>query len=152
MTTTTTPACGWRTGTEPRGAAPALCGKPAKSRSTEAVTAGYTETAEVCGVHARSAAAHGLFVELLPRPDVRLGQVYADNDQRQAGRTLRVDGIEADRAICTILTNSDETQEQIERIRDWYRPQDMRGKTVRIKLARFVSNSTGYRLVQDVEG
>jgi hypothetical protein len=49
------------------------------------------------------------------------------------------------------LTNSDETQEQIERARDWYRPQDMRGKTVRIKLARFVPTSTGYRLVQDVE-
>lgn len=85
-------------------------------------------------------------------PVVRPGQVWADNDPRSAGRTLRVDSIDDHKATCTVLTNPTETQELLDGVREtpaWARPQDRRGKSTRISLARFVPSSTGYRLVQD---
>ncbi|WP_190253552.1 hypothetical protein [Dactylosporangium sucinum] len=82
---------------------------------------------------------------------VKPGQVWADNDPRCAGRTLRVDAVDDDKALCTILTNSDTTQELIDNPAQspWYRRSDRRGKQTRISLARFVPTSTGYRLIQD---
>ena len=40
---------------------------------------------------------------------VKPGQVWADNDKRAAGRTVRVERIEDGSAVCTILTNRDAT-------------------------------------------
>lgn len=71
-------------------------------------------------------------------PDVRPGQVWADNDPRSAGRTLRVIDVVSQRVICEVVTNIDNA------------PADKRGNRTRIALRRFVPTSTGYRLVQDV--
>lgn len=76
-------------------------------------------------------------------PEVRPGSVWADNDPRSAGRTLRIERIEDGKAVCTVLTNSDNTDLNS----PWQR--DMRGKTTRISLSRFRPTSTGYRLVRD---
>lgn len=84
-------------------------------------------------------------------PDVRPGQVWADNDIRVSGRTLRVERIEDDPkrgekvAVCTILTNDDETQTRVDRGEK--RARDMRGKETRIAVRRMQPNSTGYRLM-----
>jgi hypothetical protein len=77
--------------------------------------------------------------------DVKPGQVWADQDPRSAGRTLRVDRIEGTKAVCTVLTNIGNTQWRIEHGNRAAR--DMRGKTTRIALARFKPASNGYRLV-----
>jgi len=76
-------------------------------------------------------------------PDVRPGQVWADNDLRAVGRTLRVERVEDGKAICVILTNRDATDPDS----PWQ--QDARGRTTRISLSRFRPTSTGYRLVRD---
>ena len=86
-------------------------------------------------------------------PDVRVGQVWADQDPRAYGRTLRVDEINGGSAVCTILTNSDDTQALIDAGGDLdtgYTPNDRCGKQTRIKLNRFRPTSTGYLLVKDV--
>jgi hypothetical protein len=75
-------------------------------------------------------------------PDVRPDQVWADNDPRSVGRTLRVDQIEDGKATCTVLTNRDAAD-----LNDW--GTDMRGRTVSIKVSRFKPTSTGYRLIKD---
>ena len=75
--------------------------------------------------------------------EVRPGQVWADNDPRSEGRTLRVDSIEGSKAVCTVLTNSDNTDLSS----PWQR--DMRGKQTRVSLVRFRPTSTGYRLLTD---
>lgn len=87
---------------------------------------------------------------------VRPGQMWADNDPRAAGRTLRVDSIDGDKAVCTVLTNTDETQAYIDApaskptyMQSAY--SDRRGKQTRVSMCRFKPTSTGYRLVQDVE-
>lgn len=81
-------------------------------------------------------------------PDVRPGQVWADNDKRVEGRTLRVDSIEGGKAVCTILTNADYVQRDLDANRGaWV--VDKRGKTTRITLSRFRPTNTGYRLVKD---
>lgn len=92
--------------------------------------------------------------------EVKPGQVWADNDWRARGRTLRVDaltrtkwpaGIEENVgeggkpprfARCTVLTDREEV--------DGYGPaKSAVGKTVWIRLDRFRPTSTGYRLVSD---
>jgi hypothetical protein len=91
-------------------------------------------------------------------PTVRPGQVWADNDPRAAGRTLRVDEIRHSPridslvAMCTVLTNRDDTQTRIDQPFDlWYKPRDMRGRQTQIAVVRFRRpTSTGYRLIQDV--
>ncbi len=88
-------------------------------------------------------------------PDVQPGQVWADNDKRAAGRTVRVDRIEDGTAFCTILTNRDVTQEDLDRYaQKGQEPRgvrDMRGKPTKIALARFKPTATGYRLAQDAQ-
>jgi hypothetical protein len=90
-------------------------------------------------------------------PDIRCGQVWADNDPRCEGRTIRVDSIDGAKAVCTVLTNSDATQRHLDA---YDRPgrsrypsgpilKDTRGKVRRISLSRFRPTSTGYRLVAD---
>jgi hypothetical protein len=90
-------------------------------------------------------------------PTVRPGQIWADNDPRAWGRTLRVDEIRPGEwtdqpiAVCTVLTNTDDTQAGIDASKvDWYRPRDMRGRQTQIAVVRFARpTSTGYRLVQN---
>lgn len=81
---------------------------------------------------------------------VRPGQVWADNDARNEGRTLRVDKLghrwhtlggvygAVQYAICTVLTPPDSY------------PQGRVGKQVTIRVSRMRPTSTGYRLVKDV--
>lgn len=61
----------------------------------------------------------------------KVGQVWADNDKRSAGRKVRIISIDATHA--TVI--------------------DMRGKRdTRIRLDRFRPTSNGYRLVDDAPG
>lgn len=86
----------------------------------------------------------------MTEPQVEPGQVWADNDNRCKGRTIRVDSIDGDRAVCTVLTNPTSTQERIDR-GDQSNIQDTRGKQTRISLRRFRPTSTGYRLLANSE-
>lgn len=73
---------------------------------------------------------------------VKVGQVWRDNDKRATDRTFRIrkllpGGSTPDRpgfAVVVMLT-----------------PKQVRGREREIRLDRFRPNSTGYRLVQDVE-
>jgi hypothetical protein len=93
----------------------------------------------------------------MEQPDVRVGQIYADNDPRSEGRTLRVDDVRPGTdgrpvAVCTILTNSAEVQAALDDPTSGYRGQDPRGRQTRIAVRRMAPTSTGYRLVQDAPG
>ena len=79
--------------------------------------------------------------------DIKPGQVWADNDERSMGRTLRVEAVEGGKAVCVILTNSNPTQAELDR--GERRTQDTRGRKTRISLARFKPTNTGYRLIRD---
>jgi hypothetical protein len=80
-------------------------------------------------------------------PDVRPGQIWADNDPRSAGRTLRVDRITAVAAVCTILTNATVVQSDLDR--GCRGVLDRRGKITLISLVRLQPTSTGYRLIEE---
>jgi len=82
---------------------------------------------------------------------VRPGSIWADNDPRVAGRTLRVDAVDGTHATCTVLTNDDDTQRMLDNPPSWWRGRDNRGKQTRIKLDRFRPTSTGYRLLKYAE-
>jgi hypothetical protein len=77
--------------------------------------------------------------------DVKPGQIWADNDWRSKGRTLRVDSVDEVHATCTVLTNSDDVQSRIDSSSWGF--SDTRGKVRRIRLDRFRPTSTGYRLL-----
>lgn len=66
---------------------------------------------------------------------VRPGQVWADNDYREAGRTVRIDSVDDRYAYCTVLTGR-ASQGSSART----------GHKTRIALARMRPTSTGYRL------
>lgn len=70
---------------------------------------------------------------------VERGQVWADNDPRSKGRTVRVLRVEETYAVVTVLTARDSAHDA-ER-------QRAVGAERRIRLARFTPTSTGYRLV-----
>lgn len=71
---------------------------------------------------------------------VQPGQVWADNDARMHGRTIAVDAIDGDKAVCTVLAPA------------YGNPNGRSGQTVRILLRRFKPTSTGYRLIRDERG
>jgi hypothetical protein len=85
-------------------------------------------------------------------PDVQPGQVWADNDKRSRGRTLRVERVVQDPrmgkpvAVCTVLTNSDRVQGEVDRWGVKSHFKDTRGNTVRIAVNRMRPTATGYRL------
>jgi hypothetical protein len=87
------------------------------------------------------------------QPAIRTGQIWADNDKRNKGRTLRVDHVtttldgEPFKVFCTILTNSDEVQASLDAHPNSYI--DRRGKQTAIDVSRMRPTSTGYRLIQD---
>jgi hypothetical protein len=77
--------------------------------------------------------------------EIRVGQVWADNDPRCNGRrTVKVIGFEepnhalptARRAVCEVLT-------------DWSGKPSGRSRTVKIQVDRMHPTSTGYRLVTE---
>lgn len=70
-------------------------------------------------------------------PHVRSGQIWADNDKRSKGRTLRVEAVSARHAQCVVLTSAT--------------PNGRTGHTVRILLERMKPVSNGYRLLIDGE-
>jgi hypothetical protein len=83
-------------------------------------------------------------------PVIRPNQVWADNDERMAGRTLRVEEIDGGKAVCVILTNATTVQHELDRRGGRSsRVQDTRGRTTRISLSRFRPTSSGYQLVED---
>lgn len=65
--------------------------------------------------------------------EVRVGQVWADNDSRSEGRKLMVMAITDGKAICSVAWPDNKTR-----------------KRTAIRLDRFKPTSTGYRLVSDV--
>lgn len=86
---------------------------------------------------------------------VKAGQVWADNDPRAAGRTIRVlnlvpsrghgglnipDGAPPRYARCLVLTD---------RAKRYPRSRSTVGRIIWIKLDRFRPTSSGYRLVED---
>ncbi|GIG57099.1 hypothetical protein Lfu02_14710 [Longispora fulva] len=75
--------------------------------------------------------------------EVRVGQVWADNDPRSAGRTVRVDHLMHGMAICTVLTNATNPQFDGEGRRD------SRGRRTRIALERFRPTASGYVLLRN---
>lgn len=90
--------------------------------------------------------------------EVRPLQVWADNDPRHAGRTIQVLQVVGETAICRTLTNSNETQATLDRVRDegymavsdslgGYVPKDMRGRVGKVHVSRFRPTSSGYRLL-----
>ena len=78
-------------------------------------------------------------------PDVRVGQVWADNDWRSKGRRVRVDAIGPGPGInarfayasCTVVAHPDAR---------------VIGKKTEIRVNRFKPTSTGYVLVQESDG
>jgi hypothetical protein len=90
------------------------------------------------------------------RVDVEPGQVWADNDWRAEGRTLRVLSTHAQRwedaerdaqfdhcyALCEVSTD------RTPKPGDQYRAKPQVGKRTWISFHRFRPTSTGYRLVQ----
>lgn len=74
--------------------------------------------------------------------DIRVGQVWVDNDARSEGRrTVRIVAIEMGyvrRAVCEVLT-------------DWSGDRPERPRTVRIQVDRLHPTSTGYRLADITE-
>lgn len=87
------------------------------------------------------------------QPDVRPGQVWADNDKRSTGRTFRVERIVQDPrmgkpvAVCTVVTNSDRVQDEVDRWGVKSHFKDTRGNTVRVAVNRMRPTTTGYRLL-----
>ena len=71
---------------------------------------------------------------------VEVGQVWADNDSRVYGRTVKVEAIDGDKAVCRVLA----------RPVDY--PQGRTGHTTKISIGRFKPTSTGYRLIRDADG
>lgn len=71
-------------------------------------------------------------------PDVQPGQVWADNDPRSAGRTLRVVAVGKNSARCVVLTPA--VGASVHTV----------GRTSMIALARFRPVSNGYRLIPEL--
>ena len=69
------------------------------------------------------------------KPDVHPGQIWADNDPRSAGRTLRVVAVGKNSARCVVLTHATGGS-----------PHTI-GRVTMIALDRFRPVSNGYRLV-----
>jgi hypothetical protein len=75
-----------------------------------------------------------------PKPDVRVGQVWQDNDPRENGRYLRIIDVDASRATVrrVAYNETDGIAADLPGVR-----------ATRIRLDRFRPTSAGYRLVQD---
>ena len=74
--------------------------------------------------------------------DVRAGQIWADNDKRSAGRTLRIVEVDETHAIAEEIAYSETTG------RTRHLPN---ARQTRIRLDRFKPTSSGYRLLKDAK-
>lgn len=72
--------------------------------------------------------------------EVQIGQVWADNDTRTEGRTVKVEEINGDKAVCRVLAPPFDY------------PQGRVGHTTKIAIRRFKPTSTGYRLIREADG
>ena len=72
------------------------------------------------------------------RAEVKVGQVWADNDPRSVGRTIKVIAIGTHSARCETLTPVEGSS------------RDSVGKTRMVALDRFRPTTNGYRLIKDV--
>lgn len=92
---------------------------------------------------------------MVTTPAVRVGQVWADNDKREAGRTVRIDAINCDSdgephsVEVTVLTMSAEKQAQFDA--NTFSVTDTRGLKRTILARRLYPTSTGYRLLSEPE-
>lgn len=76
-------------------------------------------------------------------PEIKVGQVWADNDKREKGRTVK--------ALAIIDRGGDHhVSVEVLTVRGGHKPPKPRQS--RIAQRRFVPNGTGYRLIQDVPG
>lgn len=79
--------------------------------------------------------------------EVRVGQIWSDNDKRAHGRQIRVVEVHKRHAVVELVN---------QRGRPAHGHEDKQlaepGRRTTIRLDRFKPTSTGYRLVQDVEG
>lgn len=75
--------------------------------------------------------------------EIKPGQVWADNDPRSKGRTIRVLRVEETHAVVIVLSARIHAQ-QAERNR-------AEGAERRVRLDRFKPTRTGYRLVKEVD-
>jgi thioredoxin reductase len=69
-------------------------------------------------------------------PEVKVGQVWADNDPRSAGRTIKVISVGTNTVRCEVLTVA--TGSSTRRL----------GSTTMISRDRFRPTSNGYRLIE----
>lgn len=72
--------------------------------------------------------------------EVRVGQVWADNDKRSEGRRLRVDEVSSTHATVTPVD-----------VHGQPTPSVLRARRTRIRLDRFKPTATGYRLVEEAD-
>lgn len=75
---------------------------------------------------------------------VEPGQIWADNDYRTKGRTVRVERLEGDTAVCTLLTPYTVSHRGPDRT-----ARTTPGREVRIKIRRLYPNARGYRLIKE---
>lgn len=87
---------------------------------------------------------------LIGMVEVKPGTTWADNSGR--GRTVRVVRVDARYAYCTILTNREAAQAELDKGSPWAR--DMRGKETRILLGAFRDGPAkrGYSPVEGGDG
>lgn len=75
-------------------------------------------------------------------PEVRPGQVWADNDKREKGRTVKV---------LEIIDRGGDHHVKVQVLTQRHGVVPKKERITRIAQRRFRPNSTGYRLIQDVE-
>ncbi|RBQ17790.1 hypothetical protein DP939_23300 [Spongiactinospora rosea] len=68
-------------------------------------------------------------------------------DLRAHGRTVLVETVESDHAVCTTLTNSDEVHRLLNQADPCHTTRDMRGTISRIRLDRFRPTANGFEYV-----
>lgn len=80
-----------------------------------------------------------------PRP----GQLWSSSGIRDHGRLLRVDAVDGQHAMCTVLTNSNRVQREL----DMDRPntRDGRGRAFRIRVDRMRPTANGYQYEVDAD-
>lgn len=77
------------------------------------------------------------------KTDVRVGQVWADNDPRSVGRTLEVVAVDSTHATCKVLTG------RLPEVNNGFVSTPV--KSTRVRLDRFRPTATGYKLVKDCQ-
>lgn len=70
----------------------------------------------------------------------KVGQVWADNDPRATGRTLKIIAIDGERVQFEVITNRDNASPH---------EQDRRGRKTWVKAARLIPTMTGYRFIKE---